>query len=370
MIPFLDLKAINAAYRDELLDAMARVLDVGWYILGKEVARFEREFASYCGAKHAVGVANGLDALTLILKAYKRLGFAQPGDEVIVPANTYIATILAISETGLTPVLVEPDIRTFNLDPELIEEHVTPKTKLILMVHLYGQVGYSEQIQSIADRFGLKIVEDAAQCHGALHGGRKTGNLGDAAGFSFYPGKNLGALGDAGAVTTNDDRLAETVRAFRNYGSDKKYVNAMKGVNSRLDEIQAAILSVKLKYLDSENEKRRRVAGRYLHEIRNAGITLPACDYEKAHVWHLFVVMTEDREDLQKHLQEDGVQTLIHYPIPPHHQEAYSEWNGRRYPITERIHRTVLSLPISPTLTDDDVSAVIGACNRYRPSGV
>lgn len=365
MVSFLNLRSVNGQYRDELLAAVARVVDSGWYILGEEVRNFEGRFAEYCGVRHAIGVANGLDALTLTLRAWMELGVLAEGDEIIVPANTYIATILAISKNRLTPILVEPDRNTFNIDEIRIGENLSARTKAILLVHLYGRIGYSETIQSVADRHGLKIIEDAAQCHGALYKGRKSGSLGDAAGFSFYPGKNLGALGDAGAVTTGDDKLAEAVRILRNYGSDSKYVNRFKGVNSRLDELQAAILSVKLKYLDAENEKRRRIAGRYLQGIRNGKLVLPSCDSPEAHVWHLFVVRTEDREGLLGHLRERGIETLIHYPIPPHRQTAYAEWNTRSYPVTEEIHRTVLSLPMDPTMSDGDVEAVITACNAF-----
>lgn len=365
MIPFLNLKNINALYRDEILEAIARVVDSGWYILGEEVRRFEKEFAEYCGIECAIGVANGLDALTLIFRAYKELGLFSEGDEVIVPANTYIASILSISENRLTPVLVEPDIRTFTIDGDRIEEKITPRTRAILVVHLYGQIGYSEKMRALAEKYRLKILEDSAQSHGAAYRGRRAGNLGDASGFSFYPGKNLGALGDAGAVTTNDGQLATVVRALGNYGSHVKYVNKYKGVNSRLDELQAAILRVKLKYLDRDNDWRRHIAGTYMRSIRNEKIILPGAANPESHVWHLFVVRVEDREGFRKHLNEKGVGTVIHYPVPPHQQEAYSEWNGEKYPVTEEIHRTVVSLPVDISMSEEQIGYVVNACNSY-----
>lgn len=347
MIPFLDLKKLNAQYRDELIEACIRVIDSGWYILGKEVEEFEKEFANYCGTKYAIGVGNGLDALTLILRAYKELGILSDGDEVIVPANTYIATILAITNNNLTPVLVEPDIDTYLIDPDSIEENITSKTKAIMVVHLYGQTCEMDKINDIAKKYNLKVIEDSAQSHGAYYKDKRSGNLADASGFSFYPGKNLGALGDAGAITTNDDHLAEVLKALRNYGSHKKYENIYKGVNSRLDEIQAAILRVKLKYLDDEIERRRKIARFYLENIKNYNIILPKVREDSNHVWHLFVIRTEKRDKLQKYLLDKGIHTLIHYPIPPHKQIAYKEWNDRSYPITEKISKEVLSLPIS-----------------------
>ncbi len=365
MIPFLNLGRINALHRDELIDALSKVVDSGWYILGGEVDRFEEAFAHYCGVEHVIGVANGLDALILILRAYMELEMMAEGDEIIVPANTYIATILAISANRLTPVLVEPDIRTYNLDPTKVEAAITARTKAILTVHLYGQVGYSDQLQAVAARHGLLVMEDAAQAHGAYYGDRRAGNLGDAAGFSFYPGKNLGALGDAGAVTTNDGQLAETIRALRNYGSHVKYENLYKGVNSRLDEIQAAILSVKLGYLDQENDRRRQIAAHYLTHIENDKMILPHVGDPNSHVWHLFVVRTEDRNALRQHLSDQGIGTVIHYPIPPHQQQAYAEWGQRSYPISEEIHRTVVSLPVDISMSDADVAQVVDACNRF-----
>lgn len=375
MIPFLDLKAINAQYRDELIASCTRVIDSGWYIAGNELALFEQNFASYCGTKHAIGVANGLDALILTLRAWKELGKLKDGDEVIVPSNTYIASILAISANNLVPVLVEPDLATYNLCPQQAEAAITTKTRAILPVHLYGQLADMPAIMDIAKRHNLLVLEDSAQAHGAELNGKKAGNWGDASGFSFYPGKNLGALGDAGAVTTNDDELATTLRALRNYGSHEKYKNLFQGVNSRLDEIQAAMLSVKLKHLDIETAHRRKVAQAYLEGITNPAIVLPALNstfninnsqlMSKAHVYHVFVIRCEQREALQKHLLEQGIQTLIHYPIPPHQQQAYKEWNMDSYQVSEMIHQQVLSLPMGPTITDEQVAAVIKACNSF-----
>lgn len=366
MISFLNLGNVNARHRDEIIAAMTRVLDSGWYILGNEVRTFEKGFADYCGVSHAVGVANGLDALTLIFKAYIELGIMSEGDEVIVPANTYIASILAVSANGLIPVPVEPAPETFNIDASKIEDKITAKTRAILVVHLYGQIGYSEELQNLANRHGLKVIEDSAQAHGAVIRGKRAGNLGDASGFSFYPGKNLGALGDGGVVTTNDAILAATIRTIGNYGSKAKYENLFKGVNSRLDELQAAILSAKLKYLDQDNQRRRDIARQYLDEISSPKLILPECQSPESHVWHLFVVRTDRRDAFQQHLKARGIGTVIHYPIPPHKQLAYCEWNDRNYPITEEIHRTVLSLPMDPSMSDDDVLAVITACNDYQ----
>ena len=368
MIPFLSLQRINAAYRGELLEALARVVDSGWYILGEEGQRFEAQFAAYCGVKHAIGVANGLDALKLILRGYMELGRLREGDEVIVPANTYIATILAVSENRLVPVPVEPQIGTYNIDPDRIEEMVTPRTRAIMVVHLYGRIGYSRKLKEVADRHGLLVIEDSAQSHGAAFEGRKSGNLGDASGFSFYPSKNLGALGDAGAVTTNDDALAGAVRTLANYGSQRKYENLFKGYNSRLDEIQAAILSVKLKYLDAENGRRRAIARAYREGIRNGRILLPADADPESHVWHLFTVRTEDRSGFLTSLAARGIGTNIHYPIPPHLQRAYAEWGSRSYPITEEIHRTIVSLPLDISMSDEEITEVIDACNDYQGS--
>ncbi|MDX5447028.1 MAG: DegT/DnrJ/EryC1/StrS family aminotransferase [Bacteroidota bacterium] len=361
-IPFLDLREVNAQYRGELIDSMVRVLDSGWYIRGTEVNRFEEEFARYCGSDHCVGVANGLDALILILRAYMELGRLKPGDEVIVPANTYIASILSITENGLTPILVEPDIQTYNLDPSKVEEAITPRTRAIMAVHLYGQLADVDALSTIADRHGLLLIEDAAQAHGATTlDGRRAGSLGHAAGFSFYPGKNLGALGDAGAVTTSDPELADMVRILGNYGSEKKYHNKVQGVNSRLDELQAAILNVKLKYLDRENEHRRELAKVYLEGLKDLDLILPTWSGEKDHAFHLFVIRSKDREGLTDDLGKRGIQTVIHYPIPPHHQPAYSNQKELHLPITEQIHREVISLPMSPILKAEEVHSVINA---------
>lgn len=365
MIPFLDLKEINCRHWDAYERAFRRVLESGWFILGNELKAFENEFAAYCGVRHCIGVGNGLDALTLILEGYKIMGVLNQGDEVIVPANTYIATILAISNARLTPVLVEPDIHTYNIDPVKIEEKVTSRTRVILPVHLYGQCAEMEPILEIAHKHKLKVIEDAAQAHGAVYQGKRTGALGDAAGFSFYPGKNLGALGDGGAVTTDDDELAQILRAFRNYGSEVKYVNLYKGTNSRLDELQAAILREKLKTLDADNRRRRQIARYYRENIQNDCIILPELESEESHVFHLFVIRTPERDRLQKYLLERSVQTLIHYPVAPHKQGAYAEWNQREFPITEQIHAEALSLPISPVMTEQDVQRVVEAMNDF-----
>lgn len=370
MIKFLDLKAVNEQYRPEVDAAIKRVLDSGWYLLGEEGAAFEREFADYCGADYCLGVANGLDALILILLGYKELGVMQEGDEVIVPANTYIASILAISRAGLSPVLVEPDERTYNLDPSLVEASVTEKTKAIMAVHLYGQCADMDPICRIAKKHGLKVIEDAAQAHGATYRGRKAGSLGDAAGFSFYPGKNLGALGDGGAVTTCDSQLADAITALRNYGSHEKYHNKYKGMNSRLDEIQAAVLRVKLPYLDVDTQKRRKVAEAYLSALSSltSALSVPyVADYGLP-AWHLFVVRTSQRDQLAKHLTEHGIQMLIHYPVPPHRQAAYPELGGQLLPLTESIHREVLSLPIGPVLNGVDTEQVVESVSRFFKS--
>jgi dTDP-4-amino-4,6-dideoxygalactose transaminase len=364
-IPFLDLKAINSQYREELIEAATRVIDSGWYIQGQQVKIFEQEFADYCGSKHCIGVANGLDALILTIRAWKELGKLKEGDAVIVPANTYIASILAITENRLKPILVEPDIDTYNLDPAKVEQVITPQTKAILAVHLYGRLAPMPELLAIAEKYQLLVLEDAAQAHGASLDGRKAGSWGDAAGFSFYPGKNLGALGDAGAVTTNDDELALTIRALGNYGSYKKYENLYQGINSRLDEMQAALLRVKLKYLDNEIQSRRQIAKMYLQKIKNSHINLSHWNIEEQHVFHLFVVQTSERERLQKHLTENGIQTLIHYPIPPHKQQAYCLWTAQHFPITETIHQQVMSLPISPIIRKIDVAKIIDIVNCF-----
>lgn len=394
MIKFLDLLKINLTHQEEIEQALIDAFRSGWYILGESVNEFEKNFANYCGVKHAIGVANGLDALILILRAYKELGVIKEGDEVIVPSNTYIATVLSISANNLKPVLVEPDINTYNIDPNKIEEAITEKTKAIMPVHLYGQAADMDKINEIAQKYALKVIEDAAQAHGAIYSpreinfddntkinsssisrgkGKRTGSLGDAAGFSFYPGKNLGALGDAGAVTTNDDQLAEVISALRNYGSHKKYYNKYKGINSRLDEIQAAVLNVKLKYLDEENQKRREIAQYYCENIQNEKIILPNSEFGNSpireihsHVWHLFVIRTANREKLQNYLTENGIQTVMHYPVPPHKQLAYKEWNDKSFPISEKIHNEVLSLPMGVHLTKSEIEKITDSLNYYE----
>ncbi|MGL5396781.1 MAG: DegT/DnrJ/EryC1/StrS family aminotransferase [Shewanella sp.] len=366
MIPFLDLKSINTQYAEELKKACSKVIDSGWYIMGSELTAFEQEFAAYCGTKYAIGVANGLDALTLVLRAWKALGRLKAGDEVIVQANTYIASILAITENDLVPVLVEPDPATFNLASATVAAAITPNTKAILPVHLYGQLSPMPDLLAIAREHNLLVLEDCAQAHGAEIQGKRAGNWGDAAGFSFYPGKNLGALGDGGAITTNHDELAQTIKALRNYGSHKKYENLYQGVNSRLDEIQAAMLRVKLPYLEAETIRRQHIAQTYRSGIMNPLVTLPNVIDELAHVWHLFVVRCEKREALQAYLAEQGIQTLIHYPVAPHKQQAYSQWNSISLPLTEEIHQQVLSLPLDPTMSDESVAKVISAVNGFN----
>jgi dTDP-4-amino-4,6-dideoxygalactose transaminase len=405
MIKFLDLQKITRHYQPELSEAINRVVNRGWYLLGEEIMNFEKEYSEFIGSKNCIGVANGLDALRLIFRAYRELGIMKEGDEVIVPANTYIASIIPITDNQLKPVLVEPDLNTYNLDISLIERNITPRTKAIMVVHLYGQACWSDQLRIIANKYNLKIIEDNAQAAGAcimadggerrVEGGgqraksrerraeskkisgtkqsflHRTGSLGDAAGHSFYPGKNLGALGDAGSVTTDDDELAEVIRAIANYGSAKKYVNDYQGLNSRLDEIQAAVLVVKLRRLDSDNEYRRKVAKYYLEQITNPKIVLPAVlDIESiirntSHIWHLFVIRTKNRDNLQQYLSEHEIQTMIHYPIPPHKQKAYKEWNNLTFPITELIHREVLSIPVSQVLGFDEVDYVCKTLNNW-----
>ncbi len=364
-IPFLNLKSVNARHADELKAAVSRVIDSGWYILGEEVATFEARFAEYCGVEYCIGVGNGLDALILALRAYKLIGVLREGDEVIVPANTYIATLLAITENRLKPVLVEPDPCTFNIDPLRIERAITGRTRVIMPVHLYGQLADMEAINAIASKHGLKVIEDAAQAHGAKLSGKLAGSYGDVAGFSFFPGKNLGALGDAGALVTRDEELAGVVRALGNYGSERKYHNLHQGVNSRLDELQAAILQVKLKYLDEDTEARRVIAARYRREIRNPRLGLPEASREEAHVWHLFVVRTREREFFMQHLSRHGVMAQIHYPVPPHKQPAYPDLHRLYLPITEAIHDEVVSLPITPTLSAADVDSIVAVCNSF-----
>lgn len=365
MIKFLDIQKITQKNIDEIKEAIDRVVDSGWYLMGNEVKEFENNFSVYCGVNHTIGVANGLDALRLILRGFIELGLMKIGDEVIVPANTYIASILAISDCQLVPVLVEPDISTYNIDSSKIEEAITSKTKAIMIVHLYGQCAYNSQIKYICEKHSLKLIEDNAQAQGAYYNGKLTGSLGDAAGTSFYPGKNLGAFGDAGAITTNDSDLTDVVRKLGNYGSQVKYVNEYVGLNSRLDEIQAAILDVKLKYLTVDNERRREISQFYRAHIDNPELILPQIASEETHVWHLFVVRTKNRERFQKYLSSNNIQTLIHYPIPPHKQKAYKKWNQLSFPITDRIHNEIISLPISPVMTNTEVSKVIQIVNEY-----
>lgn len=397
MIKFLDLQEITKQHSNEIHEAVKRVVDSGWYLLGNEVKTFEENYAKYTGTKHCIGVANGLDALRLILRAYIEMGVMTEDDEVIVPANTYIASILAITDNRLKPVLVEPDINTYQIDDSLIEAAITPKTRAIMIVHLYGQCAYTEKIGGLCKKYNLKLIEDNAQAAGARYapqppkggvlahlissnatevpskyspfrglGGRRTGSLGDAAGHSFYPGKNLGCLGDGGAVTTNNDELAKVVRSLANYGSGQKYVFEYQGLNSRLDEIQAAILDVKLKYLDADNEKRRKVAKYYIENIIHPNITLPIISDWNAHVFHIFTIRTKRRDELQKYLSENEVQTLIHYPIPPHKQKCYSKWNNLSFPITEKIHNEELSLPISQVIEEKDILKIIQIINKFK----
>lgn len=363
-VSFLNYRAVNEPYFEEEIAAVQRVMESGWYVLGEEVEAFEAEYAAYVGTKHCVGVANGLDALILILEGYKVLGVMQDGDEVIVPSNTYIASILAVSRAGLTPVLVEPELTTYELDPALIEHAITSRTRAILPVHLYGQCADMTRICAIAQKYSLKVIEDGAQSHGATFYGVKSGALGDAAGHSFYPGKNLGAVGgDAGAVTTDNDELAQVIRALRNYGSDYKYHNLYKGYNCRLDEIQAAMLRVKLPHLDADNAKRQQVAMRYLTEIKNPEIILPQVGESNTHVWHIFAIRSSKRDQLQEYLTNNGIGTVIHYPIPPHKQPAYAEWNDRSFPISETIHAQELSLPMNPIMSETDIDFVIRTIN-------
>ena len=365
MIPYLDLKQVTASHAEEIQDAVRRVVESGWYLQGEENAAFEQAYASFIGTRHAVAVANGLDALILMLRGYMELGQMEKGDEVIVPANTYIATILSISENGLVPVLVEPRLDTLEMDPDAIEAHITPRTRAILMVHLYGRCAYTEKIGEICRKYGLKLLEDNAQAHGCRFAARRTGSLGDAAAHSFYPGKNLGALGDAGAVTTDDEDLARIVRTLANYGSSKKYVFPYKGRNSRLDEVHAAVLSVKLKYLDEDNRKRSEGAAYYYQQLRHPLVQLPRWMEPESNVYHIFPVLCPKRDALQQYLKENGVQTLIHYPIPPHKQACYKEWNQRVYPITEQIHAEELSLPLSQVMTQEQLETVASLVNSF-----
>ncbi len=368
MVKYLDLQRVNASFEPQLTDAVERTVKSGWYLFGEEVGRFEQRFARYCGVRHCVGVGNGLDALTLIFMAYVSLGKMRRGDEVIVPANTYIASILAVLRAGLKPVFCEPEWTTCNIDPDKIEPLVTARTRAIMVVHLYGRACRMEKVWDVAGRHGLCVVEDCAQAHGACHAGKKAGALGDAAGFSFYPGKNLGALGDAGAVTTDDGELAGRVRALANYGSSAKYVHPYAGVNSRMDELQAAVLNVKLGRLDADNARRKEVARQYGEKIKAEGLVLPAVDDALSHVFHVYAVFTPLRDRLQAYLKAHGVQALVHYPIPPHRQGALAEYAALVLPVTERIHREELSLPMSPWLTSSEISEVAEAVNGFFAS--
>ena len=365
MIKFLELKKITALHGEEIKQAVNDVIESGWYLHSDANSRFESHFAQYIGTRHCIGVGNGLDSLTLILRAYKELGVIAEGDEIIVPANTYIATILAITDNNLKPVLVEPRLDTFQIDDSLIEKAITPRTRAIMIVHLYGRCAYTERIGELCRKYDLKLIEDNAQAHGCTYNGKRTGSLGDAAGHSFYPGKNLGALGDAGGVTTNDDQLADTIRALANYGSRKRYVFDMAGRNSRMDEIQAAVLDVKLKYLDEENSRRRSNALYYIKNISNPYVCVPSESYWRESVFHIFPLMTSQRDRLQSYLKENGVQTDIHYPIPPHLQRAYSQWGRPSLPVTERIHREELSLPVAQVLTEEECKEVTRLINDF-----
>lgn len=366
MIPFLSLKDVTALYEKEINEAVARVVQSGWYLQGAENYSFEKSYSQFIGTKHTIGCANGLDALILIFRAYIEMGIMKPGDEVIVPANTYIATILAITENGLQPVLVEPRIDTLQIDDSLIEAAITPRTRAITIVHLYGRLAWTPKIAELCKKYNLKLIEDNAQAHGCqAPDGRLTGSLGDAAGHSFYPGKNLGALGDGGAVTTNDGELTRVVRTLANYGSSTKYVFEYTGRNSRLDEIQAAVLNVKLRHLADANNARRAIAERYIKGINNPLVTLPVTMPAEQNVFHLFPVLCERRDELQDYLLENGVQTMIHYPIPPHKQACYKEWNHMSLPITEAIHARELSLPIGPAMSIEDAGRVVDVINRF-----
>lgn len=366
MIEFLDLKKVNNRFRKEMDEAVGRVLDSGWYLLGKESRAFEEEYKRFIGTNYCIGCANGLDALTLILRAWMEMGLLKVGDEVIVPANTYIASILAITENKLTPILVEPNPSTLQIDPDNIRRALTPSTKALMVVHLYGRCAWSEEIEEITNENRLLVIEDNAQAHGCKFGNRLTGSLGHAAAHSFYPGKNLGALGDGGAVTTNDPTLAETIRSLANYGSSQKYVFDYQGRNSRLDELQAAFLRIKLPHLVADNERRKKIAKMYCDNIKHPDITLPSLHVNKdSHVWHLFPILSCRRDELQEYLATKGIKTLVHYPIPPHRQKCYKEWNDLSIPVTEMIHARELSLPISPVLSNEEATTVISAINSF-----
>ena len=367
MISFLDLKTVNQQYQFQVDNAVYKVIHSGWYLLGEEAKAFEREYAAYIGTRHCIGCGNGLDALTLILRAYKEIGVMHDGDEIIVPANTYIATILSITENKLVPILVEPRFDTLEINDSLIEKHITDRTKAIMMVHLYGRCAYTAIIGDLCRKYNLKLIEDNAQAHGCMYNGERTGSLGDIAGHSFYPGKNLGALGDAGAVTTNNEELAECIRSIGNYGSRKKYVFKYQGCNSRLDEIQAAVLRVKLRHLDEDNQSRQKVAAYYYEHIKNPLVSLPLQLSNKNNVYHLFPIFCDKRNKLQQYLTDNGVQTLIHYPIPPHRQKCYSkQWSNLYLPVTEKIAQQELSLPISPIITDDEVMTIVKLINYFK----
>ena len=365
MIEFVSLRRRTALHADEIKEAIAKVVEQGWYILGDQVADFEHAYAEYIGTRHCIGVGNGLDAITLIYRAYMEMGMMKVGDEVIVPANTYIASILGITENGLKPVLVEPDISTLLINPRLIEKQITPRTRSVLTVHLYGRCAYGTEMERICREYGLLLVEDNAQAHGCCYKGRKTGALGHAAAHSFYPTKNLGALGDAGAVTTDDDEMAACVRSLRNYGSSQKNVFDLKGRNSRLDEVQAAVLRVRLRYLDVENEHRRRLANEYNSHIAHQKVSIPTSVPQEQNVWHQYPILCGERDRLKVFLANKGIETQIHYPIPPHQQQCYREWGNLNFPVTEQIHESVLSLPIGPEISIEEVRAVADAINVF-----
>ena len=365
MIEYLSLKRITAMHEDEINKAISDVVASGWYLNGTAVQHFEKHYRTYIGTQHCVSCGNGLDALHLILGAYKELGQFHNGDEIIAPANTYIATILAITENNLTPVLVEPDITTLEIDDNRIEAAITPRTRAIMLVHLYGRCAYTERIGNICKHHGIKLIEDNAQAHGCTYNGKLTGSLGDAAAHSFYPGKNLGALGDAGAVTTNDLELAKAVRTLGNYGSSHKYVFDYQGKNSRMDEIQAAVLDVKLKYLDEDNARRKEIAHYFEQHIKNDRITILTA-LNRDNVYHIFPILCTERDRLQEYLKENGVQTMIHYPIPPHKQKAYKEWNTLSFPVTERIHREELSMPCNQTMSLGDAKQIVTLLNNFH----
>lgn len=365
MIEYLSLKKVNDLHNEEINDAIRNVIDSGWYLQGKATRKFEEDYAAYIGTEHCVCCSNGLDALILILRAYKEMGLLHDGDEVIVPANTYIASILSITENNLKPVLVEPRYDTLEINDNIIEENISSRTRAVLLVHLYGRCAMTSRIADCCKRHGLLLVEDNAQAHGCRYGEVRTGAIGDAAAHSFYPGKNLGALGDAGAVTTNSNELAEVIRALGNYGSSRKYVFPYKGINSRIDEVQSAALDVKLQYLDAENNRRKEVATYYYRGIKNPSVSLPIEMIPDNNVYHIFPVFCKKRDDLQNFLKENGVQTMIHYPIPPHKQDCYKEWGSVSLPITEEIHDTELSIPCNQTMSDDDAQFVVDVINRF-----